>query len=420
MHTYTHACGGEGARQTPAAALEIAERLHVALAESARRLYAEQRVSCSLALLPTVALEGMPSGWGMMQVVPQQQNSFELVVGLGAEVVGEALTCLLCEKHQLKQQQQQHEERQQSLTHVVGAAPPLLGPLVEDLTPETVALALLLLPAHDGLWNRRRRYLSALMNDNDTEESCRQFALLRELLLTSLLLSCHHKKQEVWVQREWVVRQLLARGIFVGLEAFHWHDRVMLLEAADKHPMNYNAWNYRRRVIALLAPKKEEEEGGQEDSAKRGIFRLLLLQESDTVLRFFEAHNGDTSAASYLIFLLQQVTAADSGGSAPQEMWQRLLAATACELRRHCDKGHEAVWVLRLALMHWGLRERPPCGWRLRDELGFAAHYATASWAELEEEEVVVTWEGVAGSHRWASYHAARYGLQLLQLLETA
>ncbi|RNF09919.1 alkyl and aryl transferase [Trypanosoma rangeli] len=391
---------------------EVAEQLHAALESAARQLRAGRRVRCSLALLPSVALAGMPHRWGTVEVIQLQEDLFELLVGVGSVMLAESFMGLL--------RRLQHPFR--SLTDGGDPAPPIIGPLVKRLPPEGVlAVSLLLLPAHTDLWNGRRRGLRETARASAVaEERVVHFLLpllLQEILLTSLLLSFHYKKQEVWVHRWWVVHQILTLDD-LDLEAFHTHDRAVLFEAADGHPMNYNAWNYRRQVFACLFKR---------ENITEGTIRALLLEELNAVVEFFERHNGDTSATVYLTFLLEQATArwgaTDDGHKfVASHVWRRLLSVTAQELRRHYDKGHEAVWVLRLALMRWALWERPSCGWTLQDELEFIDTYAAVATVLGEEEGGAnmrpdITWVNVSGSCWWTSYHAVRYGVQLLRML---
>ncbi|EKG07560.1 hypothetical protein TCSYLVIO_001313 [Trypanosoma cruzi] len=391
---------------------EVAERLQAALKVAAQQLHSGRPVECSLALLSSVALEEMSLRWGTIDVLDDHEGHFELVVGLDDKMLTASFVGLL------RRMQEPHEPH----TDGEKSAPPIIGPLVKRLSQEDVVPVLLLLvPAHTGLWSERRRWLKTTVVAHDVMEGKGEnflpLLLLQELLLTSLLVSCHHKVQEVWVHRWWVEQQMLKLG-GMDLEAFHIHDRSVLFNAADKHPMNYSAWNHRRQVFAFQFQQK---------GAKESVKRAFLLQELDAVVHFFEKHNGDTSAVAYLTFLLEQATAKrgadfDKHNSVALHVWGRLLAVTTQELRRHYDKGHEAVWMLRLALMRWALCEHPRCGWTLQDELDFVSTYASVVTMSGEDEdegnmELDVTWVDVSGAYWWTSYHAVRYGLQLLRML---
>lgn len=409
----TNAAGGVQGRSLDVLA-EVAETLRVALDTAARQFFAGQHVGCSLALLPAVALGDTSPRWGRVGVIPREKDhhQLELVVGVDAVMLTEALADYFdCRQ----KQRQQHV----CAASEVKSAAPLIGPVVETLTQDLIAVALLFFPAHGDLWNARRRWLKTTLGTKTANENNASFVLmlLREILLTSLLVSCHAKRQEIWVHRCWVVQQLVALG-GIHPDVFQAHDRAVLLEAADRHPMNYNAWNYRRQVFTLFFHS-----GKVQKSGDTGL-SLLLFQEVDSVVHFFERHNGDTSAVSYLFFLLEQATAqrdaaGDGSGSRALCVWRRLLAVTARELRRHFDKGHEAVWVLRLALVRWALRERVLCGWTLRDELRFVVVYtALAEWGEENGTVPGVSWVDISGSHRWTAYHASRYGIQLLRVVQ--
>ncbi|CBH13700.1 hypothetical protein, conserved [Trypanosoma brucei gambiense DAL972] len=394
-------------------AAAIGERLQVALEEATRHLECGCSIKCSLAILPDIALQGMAHSWGIVDLIEHSQGStYELAVGLGKDVLREALADFLRE-------QQNSDRREEAL--------PLIAPVVHNLPRFSVVLLLLIMPAHSSLWSARRRWIETCTANG--EDHSRSF-LFQEVLVTSLLLNFYYKVQEVWVHRWWVVERLLSHP-GINLEVSNDHDRGVLMEAADKHPMNYNAWNYRRQVFENILNITQNASRCRSCASTPS----LLQQEVEIALRFFETHNGDTSAASYLIFLLHKAETIrsdsaegkynqDSGvcaGSLVHSVWKRLMLASTQELRRHWDKGHEAVWVLRLALIHWALCIRPMCGWSLEDEMHLISVYMELptlhdEWVGLSE----VTWVAASGSPSWTSFYAARYGVQLLKLVTNA
>ncbi|KAG8348212.1 hypothetical protein TRVL_00950 [Trypanosoma vivax] len=383
--------------------MEIASQLHAALDAAAGRLASGSHVGCSLALLPDVALRGLSHHWGVVELVGQG-NSFQLVVGVGKEILVEAAASILGREH-----------KQEGGMGANNNKLPLIGPVVDCLAHDTTALLLLLFPAHNSLWNARRRWLTFNVNRDSKNGGHGGSFLLHELLLTSLLVSFHHKMQEVWVHRWWVVQRLASRNVICA-EVFHQHDRAVLLEASDKHRMNYHSWNYRRQAVTFYLLNTQ---GGSGGSALALSSITLLQEEVDTTIRFFETHNGDASAVSYLTFLLKQSQTIDSSCVFVRGMWAKLMTTTSRELRRHCDKGHEAVWVLRLALVHWAMKVRLACGWTLQDELDFVNLFAELPQWPCAEHVLNdrVTWEGVQGSWRGTSYYAAWYGSQLVKWL---
>ncbi|CCD16638.1 unnamed protein product [Trypanosoma congolense IL3000] len=399
---------------------EISKQLQSVLEEAARHFVGGGSISCSLALLPDAFLHGMPHSWGTAEIINQPQGGVcELVVGIDTDLLKKSLKDFLCGF--------QHMEGE-----LEGSLPPV-ATVAKRLSRAALSLLLLLMPAHGSLWNELRSRIKrtrTIGNGGDYP------IIVQEFLFTSLLLTFHHKTQEVWVYRLWVVQQLLSADE-ADVQVLNRHDQAVLLEAADKHHMNYNAWNYRRQAFDLLIATVESRGENQTGT----LVAPLLQREVDIVLRFFESHNGDCSAVSYLIFLLHKSEAVGNGtsrgsrissgckgsrngvgctDSLANAVWANLLAATARELRRHYDKGHEVVWILRLALVQWALRTLPACGWTLQDEIDFATTYMELPVSHEDLDGLAVAWSAGSGCASWTQLHAARYGIELFKLIAAA
>lgn len=310
-------------------------------------------------------------------------------------------------------------------------------------TPGLVRLALAVLPAHEGLWNYRRLHLAALLErgsansstaiDCGGRESGLVLACLEELVWLNFLATLYHKLQPLYVYRGWIVRTLLASGaltrrpsppptttapLTVGrfarrYQEFDWVGCFWY--AAEKHPLNYNGWHYRRCVLAAFF---RAHTGQQQEKQRAHVddFRpAYLKREFDETVQFLLVNNSDSSAAAYLLHLIEAgcalhteqawdassgqqqqrqdpfaaggpwemgsitgrfarqayvATSGDGGGGVgpsaattravadevhPQRLWADAFALTQRQLRVHADKGHECFFFLRLGLIRLAL-----------------------------------------------------------------
>lgn len=274
---------------------------------------------------------------------------------------------------------------------------------------------------------------------------------LKEIILLDLLLSVGPKLKCLWEYRLWIIVQMATRQLLthtsssegpacLSVVRLQRQDDVTFFTAAHNHPMNYNAWHYRRCVsqacylpLPLLG----------DTSLVAG---RIIRYDHEKVLEFIQKHNGDCSATAYLLFLLElqekrddlrrlqgtpQLNASKDQGrlesdSAPS-VWKSLMHCTQEEIRRHCEKGHDSMWYLRLELIRWAL-SRPSratllSSWTVEDELKWVSAYADAdaggNYAGLLAPLSVLphAWAESFGSLAWTSYNASRYGLQLLSVL---
>ncbi|CCW62624.1 unnamed protein product [Phytomonas sp. EM1] len=391
--------------------------------------------------------------------------------------------------------------------------------LIAQLPHTLVLLMLLLLPDHEGLWGARRSKLREAQpratllhvhhdgNGNNAQHTPRSDDFLvdcvKEFLLTDLLLSFFYKIKTIWFHREWIMKLMIENHLlaheggvlfpqlmgiqgacfFSGTtctgsdpdvdEKFTSSDTILDLQkvlslddevlsfASDKHPMNYNAWQYRRARLTMLL-------GCSHDccllkGTMSSIHRDLLQCNAEDVMCYLETHNGDSSACSFLLFLLYQCTSNEreephGAGNAVDSpyspctskdevplfvfLWRRLLCFTQRELRRHADKGHEGMWYLRLGLIHYALsmNSKTPSlcypllsSWTVADELEWTSVYiegfrdmmttgVKSSWRNrgllAPCSDLAQAWAESSGSTAWSSYLATRYGLHLLRWLQ--
>jgi hypothetical protein len=310
---------------------------------------------------------------------------------------------------------------------VAGASSLLLG-------CESSLLLLLCGPQQYTLWNKRKHFLQR----SPTDATLRASLLLQELCFSALLLSRAHKVGDIWQHRFWVWKRLReveyqsAGSLLCGQplhEAMARLDRGVLRKACDAHPMNLNAWQYRRNMWVLQCEALIA-------TGRVDLFFESFLSEVGDVIHFCRLHHGDASCCSYLLFLIGGPwwRRMGEGGAhifhCRQQVWSQLLSLTTSMLTTTAHRGHESLWHLRLGLIHEALNCSAPFstgGWTVADELRFAWIHCGGG-EELEAAAGVpeavddgspeqLHWAQCNGGLRWHQYYAAKYGLQLTAML---
>ncbi|KAG5478330.1 hypothetical protein CUR178_05045 [Leishmania enriettii] len=362
-------------------------------------------------------------------------------------------------------------------------SPHVTRAMLSDLHPTVVALAWACTPQHDIFASTRRRWLSETCFTAETkvENSQRLHQAMKEFLLLDLFLSICPKLKLLWEYRQWLCSSMCRWGLLIDnpegvneaalqILRFEAQDDQLFFMAARNHPMNYNAWHYRRlrfRTLHANASKMRT----RWDRA-----RVVIQIDSEKVIQFIREHNGDSSAASYLLFLLHEQEALDSkvdtsfsdadllvkdthqGGVEPRRshaeeepdtseggeggrrisdgfpvlrlappLWKTLMATTQTEIRLHGEKGHECMWHLRLGLIQWACTRSPQyrllSAWRAEDELRWVSTYVALHLEDAADallsplSELPNAWTESSGSAAWTSLNAARYGCQLTSIL---
>lgn len=297
-------------------------------------------------------------------------------------------------------------------------------------------------PANHTRWNATKVDLTSLMTSSSSSSEELLQALVEELLFTSLVLSKAYKLGDVWSHRLWVWTQIMlvlgARVEEAALVSWvHSHDEHVLTDAFHNHPMNLNAWQYRRLLLNLCSKGSLFPLSPTTASLPPMCGPTLLLEivqhHTSSALKFLKAHHRDTSCSRFLVDLL--VSAGNVVAS--QEMpflelqllvkttWISLLQLTSRLLAQTCATGHESLWHLRLGLIHFALHyhvsgtDRPLRGnWSVEDELLFVStHMDGVIIDEPPHKPDIAACSGSVVFHQW---HAARYGIQFLQLLSAS
>ncbi len=172
-----------------------------------------------------------------------------------------------------------------------------------------------------------------------------QKALHEELcFLDSILTSPLHRQTKsptLWYHRSWLLRLLaplelgsasgkrIASIISAALES--------VCRSGERHPTNYYAWQYARRLVIALGRVAAEVDAPFP-------FDWVVSAFSDRVCRWSFQHPSDISGWSYLLFLLMRLDPIDER----DEIVEKVLAYAA-QIRSE----NESLWIfLRLALAH--------------------------------------------------------------------
>ncbi|CAJ1026898.1 hypothetical protein, conserved [Leishmania shawi] len=355
--------------------------------------------------------------------------------------------------------------------------------MLSNLHPSVVALAWACIPQHDIFVSFRRRWLreKCFATEDTVSNSQKLYCVMKEFVLLDLFLSLFPKLKSLWEHRQWLCYNMCSCGLLIDnpkyvdettlpILQFEAQDDQSFFMAAHNHPMNYNAWQYRRLRFRTLHVNMSKA-GARWDCAS-----VAIQMDCEQVIRFIREHNGDSSAASYLLFLLYEQDALDTKGDAclcvtetlmksPHQvggephrryseeqlntdkkdesrkcasecspiaalapaMWKSLMAITQTEIRRHSEKGHECIWHLRLGLIQWACMRSPQSRvlslWSAEDELRWTSTYARLHLTEGEDallspvSALPYAWSESSGSSAWTSFSASRYGYQLASIL---
>ncbi|KAG5503533.1 hypothetical protein JKF63_05673 [Porcisia hertigi] len=355
--------------------------------------------------------------------------------------------------------------------------------ILSGLLPTVVVLAWMCTPQNEIFLPLRRRQLreACFTSEGRGDSHQKLHCVMKEFVLLDLFLSFCPKLKSLWEYRQWLFSNMCDYGFLtddlkedseasLSIRQFEVQDDQLFFVAAHNHPMNYNAWHYRRQRLRTTCGN------ALIDTTKRDRACTVIEIDSKQVIEFTREHNGDTSATSYLLFLLLELDsldkkdnsfffAAEASVKGPQRLsdrlhwschegqlnrekgdkedkrvirghllvlhapalWRTLMTLTQVEIRRHSEKGHECIWHLRLGLVQWALtrppQSRPLSLWTTEDELEWAAAYAGLRETDgvdtllLPMSTLPHAWTDSFGSFAWTSFNAARYGYQLVSML---
>lgn len=356
---------------------------------------------------------------------------------------------------------------------------------LSSLPNETIALLMVFTPQNSALVNRRRRelQLQCSMMESSKALTTQLQLCLKEFVLLDILLCRYLKLDTLWEYRRWLVSFMFSKNIVsvtnekdrrVSVAMFMKQEDQLFFFATDHYLMNYNAWSYRRDLLRYLSLIHKLDLVIYESTCSVEL-------ECQKIIRFLQTHNRDTSAASYLLFLLHEQERRERADASKDnemfatckslvmksytaglestgppfppltvvekttpcvvqqrninreaafssvKMWQLLMTFSQAEIRKHCEKGHESIWYLRLGLISWAVRtsqrESILSDWLVANEMEWVRTYVDLYQGNSDKtllSPISCTseaWVEAFGSLAWTSYNAARYGLELVKLL---
>ncbi|KAH7061452.1 hypothetical protein B0J12DRAFT_767087, partial [Macrophomina phaseolina] len=209
---------------------------------------------------------------------------------------------------------------------------------------DATRVILLFDPEHLTAANFRRLQLEESVSGLKSDSTNSRRLHLELNFLDSILTSPLHRQSKsptLWSYRSWIINAFdlwscIARrnardGGWEALSADFTRELGVVLKSAERHPKNYYAWQYARRLI-----RQSTESRGDVDPSMPPVSEILVLS-TRTTHDWCIRNPSDTSAWSFLYFLLRRLHETEHKF---QEATSRTL-----ELARSFHWKHEAVWV---------------------------------------------------------------------------
>ncbi|KAH7125422.1 hypothetical protein B0J11DRAFT_579968 [Dendryphion nanum] len=215
-----------------------------------------------------------------------------------------------------------------------------------SLALSTSRMILLFDPEHLTAANFRKRYLTRIRDSQDFNETDYQSAVSRELVfINSILTSPLHRQSKsptLWHHRLWLLNLRLplrtldeSGNQLLILVTAELND---VLKSGERHPKNYYAWQYARRLHTQIKTLHREEI----EFSNASIFQSLVSASSVLVKEWCCKHPSDISGWTFLLHLLSMVHLVAERHSIVKQV---LEYAINLQLK------FESIWVfIRLAL----------------------------------------------------------------------
>lgn len=215
------------------------------------------------------------------------------------------------------------------------------------LTLEATAIILLFDPEHLTAANyRKRSILSAAANKHDPNMHGIMNAVYKELVFLSTILSSplhrQTKSPTLWHHRWWLFSKVVPRVAMTGIQGIAGggmhlvqSELVTILKAAERHPSNYYAWQYARRLFTSRY---------MDVALQYDFQRLSWAVLSDDMASWCLKHPSDTSGWSFLLWMLLDGRSDEHTGSR--------VVSRVLEFVEQVDWKSEALWhFLRTAVL---------------------------------------------------------------------
>ncbi|KAI9759285.1 MAG: hypothetical protein M1835_000402 [Candelina submexicana] len=201
------------------------------------------------------------------------------------------------------------------------------------------AIILLFDPEHITAANNRKRHLVKLRSSTPTvkREDLARAVQIELALLASLLTSPlhrHTKSPTLWHHRYWIAKEFFpyfnhATSADAHINIVYISELKLIMKAGERHPKNYYAWDYARRLFRLI--EHQAQAISQSDTMEK-----IAKESVETVHKWCFSHADDISGWSFLLFLMshQQSTV---------EMNNELIRKTM-DLAVKFHWNHESLW----------------------------------------------------------------------------
>ncbi|KAL5428040.1 hypothetical protein PMIN04_000985 [Paraphaeosphaeria minitans] len=182
------------------------------------------------------------------------------------------------------------------------------GFTAQTTTHDATRVMLLFDPEHLTAANSRKRYLLDLQREDTVVEALHAERRFLDSILTSPLHR-QSKSPTLWAHRAWWSDMLISRLSCSDWGIFFTTELDAAIKSGERHPKNYYAWQYARRVVE----KSGEWLSGEE-------FEDFISECAAKVSRWCMRHVGDISGFSFLMYVLGRVSAPDERARVVEEI----------------------------------------------------------------------------------------------------
>jgi hypothetical protein len=218
---------------------------------------------------------------------------------------------------------------------------------------EASRIVLLFDPEHITVANYRKRRILKLKEEDEGGLTIENSVGKEMIFLNSILTSPLHRQSKsptLWHHRAWLLELLipitLVNSCKGDLMSFLSAELHAVLKAGERHPKNYYAFQYARRLFSRIeSPEKDETSLLWEAS-----YPVFLSAHARLVKMWCCRHPSDISGWSFLLFLLPRLETVSGRYQIVQQVLEYAINLKAQQV---------SVWVfLRTALAESFLEER--------------------------------------------------------------
>ncbi|KAI9697023.1 MAG: hypothetical protein M1836_004984 [Candelina mexicana] len=208
------------------------------------------------------------------------------------------------------------------------------------------AIILLFDPEHITAANYRKRHLVKLRTSTPIvkREDLAGAIQIELALLASLLTSPlhrHTKSPTLWHHRYWIAKEFFpyfkhGTSAEAQINTVYISELSLVMKAGERHPKNYYAWDYARRLFRLF--EHQAQVTSQSDTMEK-----MARESVEVVHKWCLSHADDISGWSFLLFLL-------SHRQSNVEMNNEIVRKTM-DLALKFHWTHESLWGFMRAVL---------------------------------------------------------------------